>query len=145
MNLGLDLDTEAVAKSSARWGAGLDWNLVEPLTVDPALLGQDAWTRLEPTDLFDVPRCGPNVLACVATGAAARRRATPLFGLVPDRPDYVDLSSGGRVALWRDVVIGYATLLVPLNEHGVRTEPVPVVGLEAVFRLIRRRRRRPPG
>jgi hypothetical protein len=44
------------------------------------------------------------------------------------RPDFYDLSIGGIV--WRDTVIAFANVLVPLNDDGRRD---PAVGLEAAF------------
>jgi len=57
----------------------------------------------------------------------------PLFGLTSVRPSYYQLSIGGRLNLWNDTVFGFANVLVPLSDQGIRTAPIPLVGLEATF------------
>jgi hypothetical protein len=37
------------------------------------------------------------------------------------------------VNLWRDTLVGFANAVVPLNDAGVRTKVVPLVGVEATF------------
>jgi hypothetical protein len=64
---------------------------------------------------------------------SARKGVRPLFGFDGARPDYYDVSVGGRVHVWRERLTGFANVLVPLDENGVHTEPVPLVGLEATF------------
>ena len=57
----------------------------------------------------------------------------PLFGLTGERPDFYDLSIGGRANLWRDTVIAFANVVVPLNQAGVRMDLIPLVGVEVAF------------
>ena len=57
----------------------------------------------------------------------------PLFGLHGDRPDLYDVSIGARVNLWRDLLIGFANVILPLNRDGIRADVIPLVGLEATF------------
>jgi hypothetical protein len=132
-NAGVDLDAEDVGTSNASWGAGGDWNLVEPVTLGLALLGRDGFSRIAPPGFYDAPRCGPTVAACVLNGPASNRPSAPIFGLEGGRPDYIDLTFGGRALLWRDTLIGYAAVVLPVNDQGIRTEPIPLVGFEAVF------------
>ena len=68
-----------------------------------------------------------------ATTAAARDGKAPIFGLSGARPDYYDISVGGRGAVWRDTLFVFANVLVPLNDGFVRTAPIPLVGVEATF------------
>jgi hypothetical protein len=49
------------------------------------------------------------------------------------RPDYYDISIGGRGALWRDTVFAFVNVVVPLNDGFVRTAPIPLAGIEATF------------
>jgi hypothetical protein len=46
---------------------------------------------------------------------------------------YYDIAIGGRGALWRDTVFAFASMVVPLNDGVVRTDPIPLVGIEATF------------
>ena len=63
----------------------------------------------------------------------SRLGTAPLFGLTGDRPDYYDMSIGGRASVWRDMVIAFANVVVPLNDAGVRTGVIPLVGVEVAF------------
>jgi len=133
LNLGMDFDTDDFGDSEGRWGLGLDWGVTEGLTAAIAVLGRHAVERLAPEGFFDFPRCGPSLAACATDPAGSRLPPSPLFGITGDRPDYYDFSLGGRVNLWRDTVIGFVNVLVPLNDPGVRSKAIPLVGVEATF------------
>lgn len=57
----------------------------------------------------------------------------PLFGIRGTRPDIYDFSLGGRVNLWRDTLIAFANVIVPLNDDGVRSLVIPTAGVELTF------------
>jgi hypothetical protein len=115
-NGGVNLDVADVDASEGRWGTGLDLRFFQRGSLALAFLARHAFHRLG--DL-DVPR---------ADGTTA-----PLFGLDLERSDVYDLSLGGRVMLWRDTLMAFANVLVPLNDSGVRPSPIPLVGVEAAF------------
>jgi hypothetical protein len=60
---------------------------------------------------------------------SARRSKTPRapFGVGDD------LSVGGRGSVWRDTVFAFVNVVLPLNDGFVRTDPIPVIGVEATF------------
>jgi hypothetical protein len=130
LNGGLALNASDVAESAARWGVGLDWGITPGWTMALAFLARHEFARLAPPGFFDTPRCGPGFAGCIL---GQSQPASPLFGIDGRRPDYYDLSVGTRVNLWRDTVIGFVNALFPLNNEGVRTEIVPLVGVEATF------------
>jgi len=133
LNATVGFDTEDVDQSEARWGIGLDWGVSERFTAAIAFLGRNQFSRVAPPGFFDLPRCpGANVVTC-ATTAEARDGRAPIFGLSGARPDYYDISVGGRGAVWRDTLFVFANVLVPLNDGFVRTAPIPLVGVEATF------------
>jgi hypothetical protein len=119
LNGGVNLDAEDVDRSEARWGVGLDVGFAERLTAAVAVLGRHPFQRIAPAGFFDVARVDGTT--------------QPLFGLQGERPDLYDLSVGGRVNLWRDTLIGFANVILPLNDDGVRADFIPLVGLEATF------------
>jgi hypothetical protein len=123
LNAGLDLVADDVSTSEGRWGVGADWGISEGATVGIAVLGRHAFSRLEPEGFFDLVRVLPG----------PRLGVRPLFGLTGARPDYYDFSLGGRVNVWRDRVIAFANAVFPLNSAGVRTEIIPLVGVEFPF------------
>ena len=130
LDLAIDLDAQDVGASIPRWGIGIDWGLGESLTLALAFLGRHPLRRLAPIGALDSLRC-PTLSACLASPRNIGRR--PLYNIDAARPDYFDASVGGRVALWRDTIIGFANVVVPLNNAGVRFEPIPLVGMEATF------------
>ncbi|TMB49211.1 MAG: hypothetical protein E6J60_13345 [Deltaproteobacteria bacterium] len=84
-----------------------------------AFLARHPFERIGKPGFLDVPRAnGP---------------PSPLFGLQLDRPNFYDLSIGGRVALWRDTLVAFANVIVPLNADGLRASAIPLAGLEATF------------
>jgi hypothetical protein len=129
-NAGVDLDARDVGASVPRWAVGLDWGLRESLTMSVAVLGRHPLRRLAPAGALDTLRC-PTFARCLRSPQNIGLR--PLYDIDPSRPDYFDFSIGGRVALWRDTIIGFANVVVPLNDAGVRFEPIPLVGFEATF------------
>ena len=120
----MNFDAEDVDGSEGHWGIGLDWLASDRFTAAIALLARHAFRRIEPAGFFDVPRRD------LTTG---RTFVAPLFGIRDRRPDYYDLSIGGRVNLWRDTVIGFVNAIVPLNRDGFRSDVIPLAGIEAAF------------
>ncbi|HJQ85326.1 MAG TPA: hypothetical protein VKA21_14670 [Candidatus Binatia bacterium] len=120
LNAGVDLNTDDVGASEARWGVGVDVAIVERTTLAAAFLARHPFRRIAPAGFFTFPRvAGP---------------ARPLFGIDGDRPDIYDLSFGGRVNVWRDTLMAFANVIVALNpDDGVRSEAIPTFGLEASF------------
>jgi hypothetical protein len=128
LNAGMTLDATDVSRSEGRWGTGLDVDLAGRATFGLALSGRHLLERVGPAGAFDVPRCGPSKgAACPKDGRSA------LFGIQNERPDFIDLSSGIRVNVWRDVLIAFAGVVVAVNDDGLRADLVPLVGMEGSF------------
>lgn len=123
LNGGVDLVADDVDASEGRWGVGLDCGVTDGATIGLAVLGRHPFQRLAPPGFFDVVR----VLPGPSLGTA------PLFGIEGERPDYYDFSVGGRVNVWRDTVIAFANAVIPLNDAGIRTDVIPLVGAEVAF------------
>jgi hypothetical protein len=134
LNATVGFDTEDVGQSEARWGIGLDWGMSDRVTAALAFLGRNQFGNVAPPGFFDFPRCRGTVAQCASDPAARQGVApTPLFGLSTARPDYYDVSIGGRASVWRDTIFAYANVVVPLNDGAVRTAPIPLFGIEATF------------
>ncbi|MBX3028290.1 hypothetical protein KF840_25650 [bacterium] len=131
-NGAIAIDTEDVGNSEARWGFGFDWGVTESLTAGIALLAQNQFAGVAPAGTFTIPRCQSDLVTC-ATNPAVRMGTQQLYGLSTTRPDYYDFAIGGRGALWRDTIFAFANVAIPLNDGFVRTDPIPLVGLEATF------------
>jgi hypothetical protein len=121
-NAGVDLNAEDVGASQGRFGVGVDCGLAARVTFAVAFLGREPFRGIAPPGFFDVERIAP--------GSGVAR---PVLGLERDRASVYDLSVGGRVNLWRDTLIGFANVLLPLNDEGFRSDVIPLVGLEATF------------
>jgi hypothetical protein len=119
MNGGVNVDADNVDGSEGRWGTGVDCGVHDWLTVGVAVLGRHSFSRLGPPGLFQFIR------------QDGRPRA--LFGFDSDRTDFYDLSVGGRVNLWRETVIGFGNVVIPLNRDGFRADAIPLLGLEVVL------------
>ncbi|HXJ35666.1 MAG TPA: hypothetical protein VMS22_16660 [Candidatus Eisenbacteria bacterium] len=119
VNAGLDFVPADSSLSEGRYGIGLDCMLAERVTLSGAFLARNSFGRLVPPGTFDVPR--------------ANGTRTPLFGLNPGQENYYDVSVGGRVDLWHDRVFGLFNVIVPVNRDGVRSNVIPLVGIEATF------------
>lgn len=124
LNAGFDIVTTDAARSEFRFGGGLDLGVRDWLTLAVAVLGREPFSRLAPPGAFDVARVDPR------TG---QRSVSPLFGLDLGRPQYYELSLGGRLELWRDTLFLTGNVLLPITDDGFRASIVPLVGLEAVF------------
>jgi hypothetical protein len=106
-NLGADLDTDDVDRSSIRWVLGGTVSLVEPVTAAVTFLGRH---ELEAqTDPIRVP-----------------------FFFQVERNDLYDAAVGLR---WRFASRGVlsANVQLPLNREGVRADAIPTVELEYAF------------
>lgn len=131
-NAGVDFLADDVGASEPRWALGLDWGLSDGVTLGASFLGRHSLRRFAPAGSLDAPRCGPDFASCL-TNPGSGRANEPIYGIDTGRPDYYDFAFGGRVSLWRDVIIGFASVIVPLNDGGIRTGPIPLVGVEATF------------
>jgi hypothetical protein len=123
LNLGVDIVTGDLGQSEGRWGIGCDWGVTERATLGLAFLGRHPFEPPVEEGFYDLVRVLPG----------PRLGTAPLFGLTGDRPDYYDMSFGGRASVWRDMVIAFANVVVPLNDAGVRTGVIPLVGVEVAF------------
>jgi hypothetical protein len=132
VNGGVDLNIDDVDISQGRFGVGADLALGDVATLSLAFLGREPFHGFTPAGFFDVPRYRPSDQTCRANSTRGCPLA-PLFGLKTVRPSYYSLSLGGRVNLWRHTVFGFANVLIPLNDQGIHTNVIPLVGVEATF------------
>jgi hypothetical protein len=65
------------------------------------------------------------------TETAAPFHGRPLF-LTIKRNDVLDLAVGGKVSVAPQAIL-FATVILPMNNDGLRADVVPTVGFEATF------------
>src|SRR5262249_59791202 len=114
-----------VERSQGRWALGVDVSWMQRIHGDVALLGAD-----DVGSLLD--QHAVNAFLCDAKCGTPQAHSveTSLFGISSSRADQVALSIRIRAVLWRDALIGFANVTIPLLDQGVVTEPVPLVGIE---------------
>jgi hypothetical protein len=110
--------------SEGRFGVGLDCAVAERVTAAVAVLGREGFSDIAPPGFFDVARIDPQ------TG---RRFSAPVLGFDRGRPRAWDVSLGGRANLWRDTVLAFANVLLPLERDGFRSDVIPLAGVDAAF------------
>lgn len=121
-NLGLDLRSDDVAKSQARWGLGVDVDVVKRVGLSLGFQGRDQFSR-------SASASDTSFLHLTPSGV----RAEPLLGIDFGRKDFFDLSFGVRAVVWRQLMV-FLNGIYALNDDGLRNDSViPVVGLEGTF------------
>jgi hypothetical protein len=119
VNAGVNVNLDYIDTSEPRWGVGADVMLGERATVAVAVLGRHAIGRFGRPGLTDAVRTDSSV--------------RPFLGIRFGRDDFYDFSFGGRVNLWRDTLMAFANVVVPLNDDGFRSDIIPLAGVEAAF------------
>jgi hypothetical protein len=122
LNVAVDLRTDDVSQSQARYGFGVDGDITPRVGVALAFLGRSEFKRSSPPG-------ATSFLHLTPSGPAER----PLLGVNFDRKDYFDLSFGARAVVWHDVML-FVNGIYALNDDGLRNDSViPTVGLEGTF------------
>jgi len=132
LNAGIGFNTEDVDSSEARWGLGVDWAVQDAVTFSLAFLARNQFAAVASPESFLFTRCDTDLVTC-AVDPSVRDTVAPIFGLTGERPDYYNLSIGGRGSVWQDTIFVFANVAVPLNDGFVRTAPIPLFGVEATF------------
>lgn len=121
-NVGIDLRADDVARSQGRYGIGVDVDVHPRVGLALGFLGRSEFEGSadeEETSFLHL-----------ANGTV---RQEPLLGLDFGRKDYLDLSFGGRVVVWRNVMV-FANIIRALNDDGLRNDTVvPAFGVEGTF------------
>lgn len=121
-NVGLDLRTDDVAQSEARYGIGVDGDVTPTVGLALAFLGRSQFQG-------SASASDTEFLHLTSSGPALR----PLLGIDFGRKDFFDLSFGGRWVVWRQIMV-FANGIYALNDEGLRNDTIiPTVGFEGTF------------
>jgi hypothetical protein len=124
-NVAFDVDVEDIDRSQARYGIGVDADVLPRLGIAIAFLGRSEFTDIADED--------DTQFLHLVGGVGGVPQQRPLLGLDFDRKDYFDFSFGFRVVVWREIMF-FANGLVALNDDGLRNDTViPLVGVEGTF------------
>ncbi len=121
-NAAIDIRTDDVANSEARYSVGFDVDVFPRWNLSFAFLGRSEFQRSATpgsTDFLYLTPQGP--------------QPRPLLGLDFARNDFFDASFGTRVVVWRQIML-FANILYALNDAGLRNNSViPTIGVEGTF------------
>ena len=121
-NAAIDLNAEDVSRSQARYGLGVDVDVVPRFGLAFAFLGRSEFAR------SDTP--GSTSFLHLVNGTTVQE---PLLGLNFGRKDFFDFSFGFRAVVWRQVML-FASGIYALNNEGLRNDTIiPTVGVEGTF------------
>ena len=121
-NLGVDLRTDNVERSQARYGLGADVDVTRRIGISLAFLGRSQFKE-------SAPASDTSFLHLTSAGVQQR----PLLGVSFDRKDFFDLSFGARAVVWRQIMV-FANGIYALNDDGLRNGTViPTAGVEGTF------------
>jgi len=121
-NVAVDLRTDDVSHSQARWGVGVDADVLPRLGLVLDVLGRDEFSREAPSGQTDFLHLQNNTL-----------QLEPLLGMDFDRKDFVDLSFGLRAVVWQDVMV-FLNGIYAINDQGLRNDLIiPTIGVEGTF------------
>ena len=120
LNLALDLVPADFEKGQARYGLGVDVDIIPRVNGSLAFLGRSQFDGSDQdTDFLHQTPNGPQL--------------QPLLGADFGRKDFFDLSFGMRVVVWREVML-FANGIYALNDDGLRNGTIiPTVGVEGTF------------
>jgi hypothetical protein len=122
LNAAVDIRPGEIDRSQARYGVGLDADVLTRLGLSLAFLGRSEFSR-------SAKFSDTAFLHQTPTGA----RPEPLLGLNFGRKDYFDVALGARVVVWREIMV-FANVTRRLNNDGLRNDTViPAVGVEGTF------------
>ena len=122
VNAAVDFDANDFAQSQARYGVGVDVDVVSRLGLVFAFLGRSQFQ--DPVNTADT-----EFLYLTPSGVQPQ----PLLGIDLGRKDFFDFSFGLRAVLWRNIML-FANGIYALNDQGLRNNTViPTVGFEGTF------------
>lgn len=122
MNLGIDFNGSNVSQSSARYGAGVDVDVIPTVSLNLAYLGRSQFGGT--ADAEDT------AFKHLHAGSIVRE---PLLGIDFGRKDTSDLSFGVRFVVWRNLMV-FANGIYALNDSGLRNDTIiPAGGIEGTF------------
>lgn len=122
VNVAVDFDAQDSTQSQARYGAGIDVDVVSRFGLVFAFLGRSQ---------FDDPASSVNTDFLYLTPNGVQPQ--PLLGIDLGRKDFFDFSFGFRAVVWRSVML-FANGIYALNDQGLRNDTViPTVGVEGTF------------
>ncbi len=128
LQAGVEFNCDDVDRSQAKYLAGITAQVASMAALTIDFLGRSEFARMT-----HIPSDGrlPAVENGQFTETAAPFHGRPLF-LTIKRNDVLDLAVGGKVSVAPQAIL-FATVILPMNNDGLRADVVPTVGFEATF------------
>jgi hypothetical protein len=133
-SLGLEMNADEIERSRVNYGAGVSVGIIQRLTGNLDIIGSSQFVKED----VDVPvnasaqALAPAVARIPGADVTATGFNSSIVSLSIDRTDIVDVAVGAKVAIVGSLV-GFATVIVPITDDGVRSDFVPAGGLEISF------------
>ena len=133
-SVGFETNTDEIERSRANYGAGVSIGIIQRLTANLDVIGSSQFVDED----VDIPvdasaqAIGPAVARIPGADVTATGFNSSVVDLSLDRTDIVDVAVGAKVAIVGNLV-GFATVIVPITDDGVRADVVPAGGLAYSF------------
>jgi hypothetical protein len=122
LNGAIDIDTQGVSGSQARYGIGADVDITRRVGLALAFLGR--------SEFADSASAADTSFLHLVNGVPELK---PLLGVNFDRNNFLDFSFGTRVVVWRDIML-FVNGIYAVNDAGLRNDTIiPSVGVEGTF------------
>jgi len=123
--LGFDINLDEADRSRVRYAGGATFQILDSLAFSADLIGSSNLKSYEVS--IEVPTFGDDSFNTDPPMPSG-------YVTVSDRirTDILDLSLGIKVS-FSDTVVGFANVLLPVNDDGLRASVVPTAGLEITF------------
>jgi hypothetical protein len=121
-NVAIDINTEEASQSQARYGIGVDADVLPRLGLSLAFLGR--------SEFDEIASPSETSFLHLVNGVP---QPQPLLGMDFGRKDYFDLSFGLRAVVWGEIMV-FVNGLYALNDEGLRNDTIiPLIGIEGTF------------
>jgi hypothetical protein len=141
INLGIEVDAAEVARTQARYGLGVAYQVIDQLALLVDLLGTSGFTSTTVNTNVNLGPSFPLSAQGIHNGlqsalnqniAVTRNGSTATLGLELAREDLLDVAAGIKFSL-PGGVIGFMSAIIPITEQGITATVIPTAGVSYSF------------
>ncbi len=133
-SVGLETNADELERSRVNYGLGVSVGVIQRLTANVDVIGSSQFVDEDvdiPVD-SSIQALAPAVARIPGADVTATGFNSSIVHLSLDRTDIVDVAVGAKVAIVGSLV-GFASVIVPITDDGVRADFVPAGGVEISF------------
>lgn len=133
-SVGLETNADELERSRVNYGVGVSVGVIQRLTANVDVIGSSQFVDedVEIPVNSSIQALAPAVARIPGADVTATGFNSSIVHLSIDRTDIVDVAVGAKVAIVGSLV-GFASVIVPITDDGVRADFVPAGGLEISF------------